>query len=104
MKPQELLDELNRFCEVSETGEGQSFEWRTADRSGRIVVKNPPSQLAVGTLQLFIDRYLASHGGEVDYIHGEDTLEKLCQREDAIGFRPDRRRAPQKNLFDGACA
>ena len=83
---QELLDELNRFCEVSETGEGQSFEWRTADRSGRIVVKNPPSQLAVGTLQLFIDRYLASHGGEVDYIHGEDTLEKLCQREDAIGF------------------
>ncbi|EOS64095.1 hypothetical protein C814_00520 [Anaerotruncus sp. G3(2012)] len=86
VKPQELLDELNRFCEISQTGEGQSFEWRTADRSGRIVVKNPPSQLAVGTLQLFIDRYLASHGGEVDYIHGEDTLEKLCQREDAIGF------------------
>ncbi len=86
VKPQELLDELKRSYQVSETGEGQSFEWKTMDGSGRIVVKDPPSQLAVGTLQLFLDRYLATYGGEVDYIHGTDALEKLCQREDAIGF------------------
>ena len=49
---------------------------------------DPKQQLAVGTLQVFLDRYLADHpGSRVDYIHGGDVVAKLAAgREDAIGF------------------
>ena len=41
----------------------------------------------VGTLQTFIDRYLATHeGAQVDYIHGSKTVEALAAQENAVGF------------------
>ena len=47
--------------------------------------------LTVGTLQLFLDEYVASHEGvEVDYIHDVASLETLAMRDGAVGF-----------LFDG---
>ena len=46
--------------------------------------------LTAGVLQSFIDKYVAENGGEVDYIHGEEDLRELCERNNAIGF-----------LFDG---
>lgn len=51
----------------------------------------PVQQLAVGTLQAFLDGYLKSHPTvKVDYIHGEDSLRRLACAPDAVGF-----------LFDG---
>jgi len=41
----------------------------------------------VGTLQTFIDRYVAAHpGAYVDYIHGAKTVEKLAAKENTVGF------------------
>lgn len=42
-------------------------------------IQNPQSKLTVGSLQQFLDQYLAVHSGEVDYIHGEDVVESLCR-------------------------
>ncbi len=56
-----------------------------------LTVPHPVSQLTVGTVQDFLDGYLATHkGASVDYIHGIDAVEKISSRSDAIGF-----------LFDG---
>lgn len=44
-------------------------------------------QLAVGTLQAILDRYVRDHGGEVDYIHGGETADRLGRRPGCIGFR-----------------
>ena len=47
--------------------------------------------LTVGTLQIFLDDYIARHPeAEVDYIHDESSLLALSMREGAVGF-----------LFDG---
>lgn len=47
--------------------------------------------LAAGSLQAFLDAYVAAHAGAtVDYIHGEDAVKELSMQEGAIGF-----------LFDG---
>lgn len=35
---------------------------------------------------MFIDEYLKKNGGKVDYIHGEETTEKLGEQEGNIGF------------------
>ena len=45
------------------------------------------AELPVGTLQSFIDRYVEIHSEvTVDYIHGEKEVERLCDREDTLGF------------------
>ena len=44
------------------------------------------SELAVGSLQDFIDSYIAEHGGKVDYIHGADVVKQLSRRENTVGF------------------
>ena len=43
--------------------------------------------LDVGTLQSFLDRYTAAHPGvTVDYIHGEEALSSIVEKNGAIGF------------------
>ena len=46
-----------------------------------------PSPLPVGTLQGFVDGFIAKGGAtEVDYVHGDDVLERLGQQPDRIGL------------------
>ena len=40
--------------------------------------RNEFSNLAVGTLQNFLDKYIADKGCEVDYIHGDDVVRSLA--------------------------
>ena len=48
---------------------------------------SPTSALPVGTLQNFIDAYLAAHpNAKVDYIHGEEVTRKLANGENTVGF------------------
>ena len=37
-------------------------------------------------LQEFLDHWLQNHPGELDYIHGEETLRKLSRASDTVGF------------------
>ncbi|WP_195277360.1 DUF1015 domain-containing protein [Anaerotruncus rubiinfantis] len=85
--PDALLAEIRRYYRVSDAADsGQSLTYVTRERTGRLFIENPSSALAVGTLQNFLDDYLAKHGGTVDYIHGDDVLKSLAQSPDAIGF------------------
>lgn len=50
-------------------------------------IDHPSSNLAVGTLQEFLDAFLSRGGAEgIDYIHGADTLLKISQKPDNFGF------------------
>lgn len=51
-----------------------------------INVTKPTSNLTVGSLQQFLDKYIKENGGKVDYIHGEDVVRKLAAAPDSIGF------------------
>ena len=51
-----------------------------------VTVPDPKVQLAVGTLQTFIDEYLKQFGGEVDYIHGDEVTRELGSKEGNMGF------------------
>lgn len=49
--------------------------------------ERPASNLAVGTLQAFLDRFLSQNGAEsIDYIHGEDVLIQLSSSPGRVGF------------------
>jgi hypothetical protein len=48
---------------------------------------DPPSTLAVGTLQPFVDRFIERGGArEVDYVHGDETLERLASAAGCVGI------------------
>lgn len=51
-----------------------------------VYIDNSTRNLSVGSLQDFIDDYLSRNSGEVDYIHGEDVVKKLCKDKNSIGF------------------
>lgn len=49
-------------------------------------IHSPLSKLSVGSLQNALDTLLPKIGGEVDYIHGTEVVDKLSRQENAIGF------------------
>ena len=67
-------------------GEGHTIGVVYAGYEGCITVPDPTMQLAVGTLQAFLDDYLRRFGGEVDYIHGDDVTRQLGSESGNIGF------------------
>ncbi|MDO8755642.1 MAG: DUF1015 domain-containing protein [Anaerolineales bacterium] len=54
---------------------------------GVIEIANPASNLAVGTIQSFLDVFLKDGGAErIDYVHGADVLERLALQPGNAGF------------------
>jgi uncharacterized protein (DUF1015 family) len=68
---------------------GQKIRYTYNGKEGTIYVKDAPSNLPVGTLQKFLDEYMAKNGGTIDYIHGDDVVRKLTESENTIGFMVD---------------
>ncbi|MBE6919070.1 MAG: DUF1015 domain-containing protein [Ruminococcaceae bacterium] len=67
-------------------GEGHTIGVVYEGYEACVTVPDPMMQLAVGTLQSFLDRYIREFGGEVDYIHGDDVTRQLGAERDNMGF------------------
>jgi uncharacterized protein (DUF1015 family) len=90
-----LIREWAEYCKARDMGLGDKSE-KPGDQAigvlygGRertVVISNPETSLAVGTLQKFLDEYLHRHReAEIDYIHGEDAVRSLCVQKDTVGF------------------
>jgi hypothetical protein len=56
-------------------------------RFSAIEIADPRSTLAVGTFQPFVDRFVERGGAtHVDYVHGDDTLERLATDSGNLGL------------------
>ncbi len=98
-QPGELLDALRRTaCAPG----GYPVSWVSGRERGTVYLDRSLSALPVGVLQQFLDGYLASHPGQIDYIHGDEVLESLSQAEGAIGFRLPP--MEKRDLFRGVIA
>lgn len=83
----DLLNDLNNYYDISlEKCEGQKVTYITKDGTKDIWITNPKSNITVGSLQIFLDKYLKEKGGKIDYIHGEDIVQNLSKEEGNIGF------------------
>jgi hypothetical protein len=81
-------DQSEMISRVDESpGTPQSIGVISPQGYGVVEVANPSSNLPVGTLQAFLDDFLAHGGaGKIDYIHGEDAVYKLGQLPGNIAF------------------
>ncbi|MCF0151061.1 MAG: DUF1015 domain-containing protein [Firmicutes bacterium] len=68
-------------------GEGHVIAYTYEGHKGFLTVPNPKVQLAVGTLQSFLDKYIKETGCEVDYIHGDEVTDELGSKPGNIGFK-----------------
>ena len=85
---EKFMAEFKKFYPNAYEGKGEGhvieFVWEGVDKF--ITVPDPKVQLAVGTLQAFIDEYLKKFGGEVDYIHGDEVTKELGAKKGNMGF------------------
>ena len=77
-----LLEDLQAVC----ADEGYPVQWVIGDETGMIYLDRAKGELAVAVLQEFLDHWLAENAGTIDYIHGDDEVKELAQKENAIGF------------------
>ncbi len=65
----------------------QRFGVVSADGYALVEVPEPSHQLAVGTLQDQLDRWLGDHpAAGIDYVHGDDVTDELGRRPGNVGF------------------
>ncbi len=79
-----LLEELKKYYILGSTG--QELKIVNNGIKEKIYITNPKSNLAVGSIQIFLDEYLANNQGKIDYIHGEDVVENLTKEDNTLGF------------------
>lgn len=73
---------------VTRPAEGvHRFGLITAEGHGVVTVRQPATNLSVGTLQQFLDPFLKGGGArEIDYVHGAETVETLGRKPGHAGF------------------
>lgn len=74
-------------CNGMAKSPGHTFRFITASGEDSVTIENPVSNLEVGTLQMFLDNYIRLHPEvKIDYIHGEDVVEKLGSQPGNMGI------------------
>lgn len=87
--PQDLYSAIFKFYPSAEEfdngGKMIVCKWKNIEKS--VWIKDAKNNLAVGTLQNFIDDYLKNNPkASVDYIHGENVVNSLSKGDNTIGF------------------
>ena len=80
----DVKSDLSKVYNISNTAveNSQEIVLVQGKATDKVYVTNPSSNLTVGTLQNFLDKM----GYELDYIHGDDVVRQLSDRDDAVGF------------------
>lgn len=84
--PEKLLNSLKEYYQINKDGNGQEIEVITNDVDEKWYIENPRSNIAVGSIQIFLDEYLKNNEGKIDYIHGEETTKNLAKQSGNVGF------------------
>lgn len=92
-----LIEELYKYYDINEEGNGQYFELVTKDIDKKLYISNPKSNIAVGSIQMFLDEYLKDNKGKLDYIHGDETTKNMGIEENNVAILFEA--MPKEELF-----
>ena len=81
-----LLNSLKEYYTINKERNGQEFRVVTDSIDEAWYIENPKSNIAVGSIQMFLDDYLKDNVGKIDYIHGEDVTKSLASKDNNVGF------------------
>ncbi|MBQ2960046.1 MAG: DUF1015 domain-containing protein [Oscillospiraceae bacterium] len=95
-KAMSLLTYLGESCCAEN---GYPIRWISGGNEGIMYLDKSKGVLPIGILQSALDEYLKNNYGEIDYIHGEDTLRELSAKPGSIGFVLES--VPKDDFFRG---
>ena len=78
---------IHAFTELDTDG-GIPITWVHGTCEGTVNLPVKEDELPVEVLQRFLDRWMETNSGTVDYIHGKQTTRKLAQEPGTVGFFP----------------
>lgn len=81
-----LLTQMYKRFIINTDGNGQKLTYITSVGEKTIYIEDATNNLAVGTLQNFLDDYLQEFAGKIDYIHGDETTREMGSKQNNIGF------------------
>ncbi len=81
-----FIKELNNYYDINEEGNGQKFELITKSNNKTLYISNPKSNIPVGSIQMFLDEYLKSNKGRIDYVHDSEVVRNLGTKDNNIGI------------------
>ncbi len=80
-----FIKELNNYYDLNEKS-GQKIEIVSKKYNKVLYISNPKSNIAVGSIQIFIDEYLKNNKGKIDYVHDEEVVRELSSKENNLGI------------------
>ncbi len=83
---QESQDKLPALLAQNDGSGVQVIPFVSLQGWGALRITHSPHTLAVGALQNFLDGYLKTHGGDIDYVHGDETVVRLSASPDRLGL------------------
>ncbi len=84
--PDQLLAEMKETLGLSDVPSDQKFTAIVLGQEREFYIHNPLSALTVGSVQNFLNAYKDRHSCKIDYIHGDDVVRSLSERQDCVGF------------------
>jgi len=81
-----LIYDMIRALDLRVKGEGQCFKMILNGTERQYYIHKPTSNLTVGSVQSFLDKWLKENGGKIDYIHGADVVKKLSHEPHSLGI------------------
>ena len=68
------------------SGNNYTLRWVSTEGTGKITVPASSTGEMIERLQSFLDDYIVNNSGSIDYIHGEQSLEKLSKENGCLGL------------------
>lgn len=84
-----LCDDPEKFIEdFSELDDpcGEPITWIIGGKEGTVHIPVEDNKLLIEHLQKILDDWITLNGGDVDYIHGAQSVRELAQRPNTVGF------------------
>lgn len=81
-----LISGLTESLALSDELSEQWVEIICNGEDKKLYIHNASSNLSVGSLQNYLDKYINENGGKIDYIHGIENVKSLAEKHDGIAF------------------
>lgn len=82
----DLLYKLSNALDLNDAESSQYVITYCEGTEVKEYIHKQTSNLSVGSLQNFLDSYIKTNGGKIDYIHGAETVKSLADKHDGIAF------------------
>lgn len=83
-----LIEEFTKRFQAEKGNVNKSYKYiEVISEHGTRILSTKTSSMLIENIQKFLDEFISSYGGNIDYIHDEKVLSELCKGENRVGIK-----------------